>query len=365
MRLTRRLSNPTPWVRVDRTGEVRSREYRLLVREGPDAGQARTIEGPLVVGTGPDAQFQLSDPAISSAHLELTPRAGGIQLKDLGSTNGTFIGNARITEAFLEKVTTLRIGETTLELDVVERMVGLGEGPSRFGDAWGESHQMRALFSVLARLAPSDSPVILLGETGVGKEVLARAIHDHSQRRTGPFVIFDCGSVAASLIESELFGHVRGAFTGASSDRQGAFSQADHGTLFLDELGELPLELQSRLLRALEAGTIRRLGEDHYRQVDVRVIAATHRHLEEQVKAGRFRQDLYFRLAVATVRVRSRAARQHHQRHHQPCIRDFHLRLSVVDGRRGLRPACRAVRARNRAASRDGATGAQRRESAR
>jgi DNA-binding NtrC family response regulator len=162
---------------------------------------------------------------------------------------------------------------------------------------------MRQLFGVLSRVAQSDSPVVLLGETGTGKEVLARALHQHSARRDHPFVVFDCGAVAASLVGSELFGHLKGSFTGASADRKGAFLQADGGTLFLDEIGELPLELQPRLLRALEAGTVKRIGEDRYRSIDVRVVAATHRNLTEEVQAVRFRQDLFFRLAVAMVRI--------------------------------------------------------------
>ncbi|MBL8937604.1 MAG: sigma-54-dependent Fis family transcriptional regulator, partial [Archangium sp.] len=167
----------------------------------------------------------------------------------------------------------------------------------------GGSAVMRRLFGLIEKLAPSETPVLLLGETGTGKEGLARALHQRSTRRKAPFVVVDCGAVAPQLVESELFGHVRGAFSGAIADRAGAFVEAEGGTLFLDEIGELPLELQPRLLRALEARQVKRLGEDRPRAVDVRVIAATHRSLQAEVQAGRFRRDLYFRLAVAALRV--------------------------------------------------------------
>jgi DNA-binding NtrC family response regulator len=162
---------------------------------------------------------------------------------------------------------------------------------------------MRRVFGILERVAPTEATVVLLGETGTGKEVLAHAIHTASRRNSQPFVVVDCSAISPQLIESELFGHVRGAFTGAISQRDGAFLQANGGTLFLDELGELPLEMQPKLLRALENGTVKRVGEDQPRRTQVRVIAATNRDLQEEVRAGRFRRDLYFRLAVMTVRL--------------------------------------------------------------
>jgi transcriptional regulator with GAF, ATPase, and Fis domain len=153
---------------------------------------------------------------------------------------------------------------------------------------------MRSLFGVLERVAPTESTVLLLGETGTGKEVLAQELHRASMRGNRPLVVFDCSAAAPALVESELFGHVRGAFTGASSDRSGAFLEAEGGTLFLDEIGELPLELQPKLLRVLESRTVKRVGEDRFRSVDVRLIAATHRHLGQLTAEGRFREDLYF-----------------------------------------------------------------------
>jgi transcriptional regulator with GAF, ATPase, and Fis domain len=172
-----------------------------------------------------------------------------------------------------------------------------------FGEAWGQSLAMRGLFRALERVAATNSTVLLQGETGTGKEVLAQAVHQASARRAEPLVVVDCGAVTGSLVESELFGHVKGAFTGAMAERKGAFLDANGGTVFLDEIGELPLEMQPKLLRVLETGTVKRLGEDAPRRVDVRVVAATHRNLESDVDAGRFRSDLYFRLAVVLLRV--------------------------------------------------------------
>jgi two-component system response regulator GlrR len=224
-------------------------------------------------------------------------------VRDLESRNGTWLGGTRVTEVIVEDQATITIGKTTLRVGMAEADLGRPEARSSFGAAVGASPAMKQLFGILERVSPSDSTVLLLGETGTGKEVLARAIHERSTRAHAPFVVVDCGSVAASLIESELFGHVRGSFTGAVADRNGAFLAADSGTIFLDELGELPLELQPRLLRVLEGGYVRRVGEDKSRRVDVRVIAATHRDLEAEVAANRFRRDLYYRLAVVPITV--------------------------------------------------------------
>jgi transcriptional regulator with PAS, ATPase and Fis domain len=170
-----------------------------------------------------------------------------------------------------------------------------------FGAAIGVSPAMRHLFAVLERAAQSDVTVLLEGESGVGKEVLARAIHTRSQRAGGPFVTVDCGAIPSSLIESELFGHERGAFTGATHARSGVFEQADGGTIFLDEIGELPLDLQPKLLRAIEAREVRPVGANAARAVDVRIVAATNRRLAEAAASGEFRRDLFYRLAVARI----------------------------------------------------------------
>ena len=196
------------------------------------------------------------------------------------------------------------LGRTKLQIVAREHDAVLRrDGVAQLGGLIGRSQAMQDLFRMLERVAPTHASVLLLGETGTGKEVIARAIHDASPRRNGPFVVVDCGAVSPSLIDSELFGHVRGAFTGAHAARTGAFEQANGGTIFLDEIGDLPLDVQPKLLRVLEAGTVKRVGDTGYRRVDVRVVAATHRDVPADVVAGRFRQDLFYRLSVIVVRV--------------------------------------------------------------
>jgi two-component system, NtrC family, response regulator GlrR len=287
------------------TGALRERTYRVTVVSGPDKGLSAEIHGKFAVGSHPDADLCLSDPTVSRRHLELEARSDGVRLRDLKSSNGTFTGGIRLTEALLavEAPVNVALGQTELQLSLKERPVPSSRGARAFGDALGESEGMRRVFGILERVAPTDATVLLSGETGTGKEVLARAIHAGSRRRDLPFVVFDCAAVAPALIESELFGHVKGAFTGADSERKGAFLRAHRGTLFLDEIGELPLELQPRLLRALECGTVKRLGEDEPKRVDVRIVAATHRDLQDEVQEARFRQDLFFRLMVVAVHI--------------------------------------------------------------
>jgi transcriptional regulator with PAS, ATPase and Fis domain len=230
--------------------------------------------------------------------------ADGVQVIDLKSSNGTFISGNRVERMVVRREGTLTVGRTSLRISVFEETLGQANTQrTTFGRAIGISEGMRRLFGLLERVAPTRSTVLLLGETGTGKELLAEGVHLESPRREGPFVVVDCGAVAPTLFESELFGHVKGAFTGAHTARKGAFEEAHGGTIFLDEIGELPLDLQPKLLRALERGTIRPVGDDTERNVDVRVVAATHRNLLAEVEAGRFRRDLYFRLAVVVARV--------------------------------------------------------------
>jgi two-component system response regulator GlrR len=290
-------------VRVDSSGRLRSREYRLTIVSGPGKGASVPLKGPLVIGSADESGLKISDATVSRAHVQLKPRSDGVMVKDLGSMNGTLVAGARIEQALVESEATLSIGQSMVRISVVENDLGAPLGPEELGGAVAHSHAMRRVFGLLERLAGTDVPVVLLGETGTGKDVLARALHSISTRAAGPMVVFDCSAVAANLVESELFGHARGAFTGATGERKGAFAQADGGTLFLDELGELPLDLQPRLLRALESGQVKQVGDDSYRSVDVRVIVATHRDLEGLTREGKFRQDLFFRLAVAMVRV--------------------------------------------------------------
>jgi transcriptional regulator with GAF, ATPase, and Fis domain len=301
---TEPLQTPGALLRFDRsTGTIKERKYQVTVTGGAGVGQSKPIEGSLIIGSHPDAAITLNDSTVSRYHVELNARPDGVRVRDLESTNGTYLGGTRITEVIVEDQATLSVGKTTISIAMVESDLGKPDEQPTFGSAIGASTAMKQLFGILDRVSPSDSTVLLLGETGTGKEVMARTIHLKSKRGNRPFVVVDCGAVAPTLIESELFGHVRGSFTGAVSDRNGAFMEADGGTLFLDEVGELPLDLQPKLLRVLEAGTIRRVGEDKTRHIDVRVVAATHRDLEKEIELGNFRRDLYYRLAVVLVSV--------------------------------------------------------------
>ncbi|MGQ0508742.1 MAG: sigma 54-interacting transcriptional regulator [Myxococcaceae bacterium] len=305
MALTEPISPQSTLIRLDqKTGTLRARQYEVTVVNGPDAGKSVPIKGTLMIGSHPEAGLPLGDPTVSRYHLELHARGDGVRVRDLESTNGSFISGARVTEIIVEEEATVTVGKTSVRISISEQDLGRPKTErSSFGRVVGHSEAMHHLFGVLERVAPSDSTVVLLGETGTGKELIAEAVHQNSRRKDKRLVVVDCGAVAPTLIESELFGHIKGSFTGAVSDRYGAFLEADGGTIFLDEIGELPLELQPKLLRVLEGGMVKRVGEDKPRRVNVRVIAATHRDLEAEVEAGRFRRDLYFRLAVVLVRV--------------------------------------------------------------
>ncbi len=297
----------SPAVLVSAASAKTARRFTVTVRTGPDEGRTMCVEGTLVVGTQSDAALCLTDPTVSRFHLELQVRPEGVRVKDLGSKNGTFSLGTRIQEVTVAGTADFSLGRTVLRIrPEADASAPAGE-PTRtsFGDAVGEHPTMRRVFYALERSARTDFTLLLLGETGTGKELLAWAIHQHSARKNRPFVVVDCGAMAPSVVESELFGHARGAFTGAANERKGMLLAAHGGTLFLDEIGELPLEVQPKLLRVLESGTVRRVGDDTTHHVDVRVVAATHRDLEAEVAAGRFRADLYFRLAVLPVQVPS------------------------------------------------------------
>ncbi len=278
----------------------------LLVASRADGTETTLPLGlkPAIVGTDAGCDLALDDPAVSRNHAELTLTAHGVLVRDLASKNGTSISGVSIREAYLALASFARVGGVTLRLRVRGAPVDVPLSPgASFGGALGGSLVMRALFAELHRAAQTSETILLTGESGTGKELLARAIHDESPRREGPFVVFDAGSVAPALLESELFGHVRGAFTGAAGARVGLLAEADGGTLFLDEIGELPLDLQPKLLRALEARKYRPVGSNAWRSFDARVVAATHRDLRAAVAAGAFREDLYFRVAVIHARV--------------------------------------------------------------
>ncbi len=268
---------------------------------------ARTakIERRCVLGSAPHCDLIIADPAVSRVHAEIEPREDGIWIRDLNSRNGTFVEGVRIESAGVLHGFTIHIGATDLLVDYANvEQKPIESWPSeRFGPLVGRSRLMRELFATLAQLAPLECCIMIAGETGTGKELVARAIHQASSRAAGPFIVVDCATLSESLIEAELFGHAKGAFTGAHQNRPGAFEAADGGTVFLDEIGELPIAMQPKLLRVLESSTVRRIGEAKHRSVNVRFVSATHRDLLSMVNRGEFREDLYFRLAVVPVRV--------------------------------------------------------------
>jgi two-component system, NtrC family, response regulator GlrR len=271
-------------------------------REGQT--HSKTIEEKTVVGTEPQVDLRLADPLVSRLHAELDPRESGLWVRDLGSRNGSYVENVLVLEACVPKGGKVRFGDTELTVTYgpQETPVELWAAP-QFGRLIGPSVKMREIFARLARIARSPASVLIEGETGTGKELVARAIHDASPRAGRPFVVIDCGALPENLLDAELFGHVRGAFTGAVDGRAGAIESAEGGTVFLDEVGELPLGVQPKLLRVLESRTVRRLGQNEHRPVDVRVVSATHRDLRTMVNNRAFREDLYFRLAVLPVRI--------------------------------------------------------------
>ena len=270
---------------------------------GPDTGQYVDVAGaPIRVGSSSDNDLVLTDTTVSRRHCEIELTTKGLRIRDSGSTNGVVVAGLRAYDALVPQSARIRVGDTELTAsplaDTVERQQA---STDRFGSLLGRAARMRELFATLEQVADSNFTLLIEGETGTGKDVVAESVHRESARRDGPFVVFDCGSVAPNLAESELFGHERGAFTGAVAARAGVFEQADGGTLFLDEIGELPKELQPKLLRVLEKREVKRVGGNRTVCVDVRVIAATNRNLRSEISQGNFREDLFFRLAAAHV----------------------------------------------------------------
>lgn len=281
------------------------------VLSGSSKGTTRTLGTRMTIGKAADNDLVLGDDTVSRHHCELARTVDGIQVKDLGSTNGTKIDGTRVHEAIMAAGSVLKVGEIEISFrPAAQRIEVLPSDATEFEGVIGQALSMRTIFGVLERIAPTDATVLLDGETGTGKDVLARAIAARSTRAGKAFVVVDCGAVSYSLIESELFGHERGAFTGAVAARQGAFELSDGGTLFLDEIGELPLDVQPKLLRVLETREFRRVGGNKTLRTNVRVIAATKRNLLREVGAGKFREDLYFRLAVVPVTVPPLRARR-------------------------------------------------------
>jgi DNA-binding NtrC family response regulator len=283
--------------------EFRYRRFRLRVVDGPDRGKAHVATGAeMTVGTASGNDLVVTDPTVSRHHglIEATPQ--GFLLRDLDSTNGCTLAGYKVGWAYLKSGAVIGMGATLFRFDALEEELRepLSE-EDRFGRLVGSSLAMRRIFAVLPRIAASDSTVLIEGETGTGKGLLAEDLHGASPRAGGPFVVIDCGAIPPNLIESELFGHARGAFTGAHAARIGAFEAAQGGTVFLDEIGELPLAMQPNLLRALEERVIRRVGTVEPIRLDVRILAATNKDLRDAVNRRTFRSDLYYRLNVVRV----------------------------------------------------------------
>jgi two-component system response regulator GlrR len=297
-------------VLLDRKGQARALEipsYSLRVVKGPSQRRPRPFTATRVlIGSSPESDFAIPDPTVSAVHCEILAGADGFQVRDLGAKNGVRLGGRRVTEAWLEAKDHLTLGDTVVRF---EQSKDSTEWPlpeaAGYGGLRGGSPVMKELYARLDRAAASDAPVLLSGETGTGKELAADALVSKGARKDRPLVVVDCARLGASLAESELFGHERGAFTGASTPHAGAFERAQGGTLFLDELGELPVEVQPKLLGVLERKAVQRVGGGSPIAVDVRILAATHRHLAYEVNRGRFRADLFFRLAAVEIRLPS------------------------------------------------------------
>ncbi|MCC6554308.1 MAG: sigma 54-dependent Fis family transcriptional regulator [Polyangiaceae bacterium] len=311
---------------------LRAPRLELCVeREGKKpTSRVMVVDGDFVrVGSHDSNDLVLSDRSVSRFHCILERSRAGFRLTDVGSTNGTWIAGVRVRDADIVPECRVELGDSTVRLRNADAVAETEVSCSlSFGRLYGASVPMRRLFDVLRRVAKTSTDVLIEGENGTGKEVIATELVQRSPRAHKPLVIVDCGAISPGLIESELFGHVRGSFTGASRDRAGAFEEADGGTVFLDEIGELPLEMQPKLLRALASREIRRVGESRTRKVDIRVIAATNRRLEREVNSGRFREDLYYRLSVVTIRVPPLRERKEDI---QALVSSFLLELNALD----------------------------------
>lgn len=280
-------------------------QLKLQVLSGDSRGRAVSLVGEcLRIGKSRDNDLVLGDSTVSRVHCEVRRDRRGYLLRDLGSTNGTLLDGVEVREVYLRPGVVLTVGKVELKVHTLAERISLKPSErQRFGRCVAKSRSMREIFGLLERLAPSDATVLLRGETGTGKDMLAKAIHEASPRNAAPFVVVNCGAVSGALVESELFGHEKGAFSGAHELRRGAFEVAAGGTIFLNEIGELPLDLQPKLLRVLEQRAFRRVGGTQETRVDLRVIAASKRDLRREVERGKFRADLYFRLAVVPIDV--------------------------------------------------------------
>jgi len=298
------LESKTEILKLDEIPEVVSlRKCQLVLVDGPNRGKKLTLNKNLTrIGKRESNDLVIADKTVSRNHLEIEYASDSFLLRDLGSTNGTVLNGSRVKEAYLSPGDHIKVGNTTVEFVAFDEKVKIEPSArEEFGLMVGKSRKMRQIFSILEKISPTHATVIIEGETGTGKDLVARAIHVSSHRKDKPFIVFDCSGVAPNLIESELFGHEKGAFTGAIKTRRGAFEAANGGTLFLDEIGELTSELQPKLLRALEQREITRVGSNVPTKIDVRVVCATNKNLRHEVGENRFREDLYYRLSVVKV----------------------------------------------------------------
>lgn len=281
------------------------RKAKLVVVEGDQKGKSFELtKSRTYVGRSSVNDITLKDTSVSSTHFELRAEEDGLLLRDLGSTNGTLLGGCRVREVYLAPNTTFRAGNTTFSFQPSDEIIDIPlSAEEHFQGVIGRSVSMREVFATLAKVAPSELTCLIEGDTGTGKERIARAIHDASRRSSKPYVVLDCSSIPKDLMESYVFGHEKGAFTGAVNQHKGAFEQANGGTLFMDEIGELDLTLQPKLLRVLENREFKRVGGNQTIRTDVRVIAATNRDLRQMVNEGSFREDLYFRLGVININI--------------------------------------------------------------
>ncbi len=279
------------------------RRWTLEIQDEERAQRIMLTDRPIVIGSSPNAELRVADRTVSAIHCEVGLSSDGVMIRDLGSTNGTFIGGTRIIEGRGGPNMPITIGQSTMvclpdaseeseDEPTVEPLPGMV----------GSSTLMQKLARDVRKLAKENAPVLIVGESGTGKELVARALHTEGARRNGPMVSLNITAVPRELIESVLFGHERGAFTGALNRRDGAFVEADGGTLFFDEIGDLSMEAQPKLLRALDGYEVRRVGEAGTgRRPNARIVAATHVDLEAAVENGRFRRDLYHRLQIFVI----------------------------------------------------------------
>ena len=298
---TNTVSTGTLVIEDGETGDnLRIRKTKLLIISGPLQGREVLLNrDTFTIGSGVHNDLVVQDTTVSRRHCEILIDSAGYQIRDLESTNGTQVQGVHVTSARLAPGAEIQIGKTRIVFCPLQESSDIPLSRSEsFGHMLGRSVAMRRIFYLAETYSPSDATIMITGETGTGKEILAEEIHNHSHRRDKPYIVIDCAAISKELIESELFGHVKGSFTGANNDRQGAFELADGGTVFLDEIGDLSPELQPKLLRVLEKREIRRVGCNKVRKINVRIISATNRNLANEVNEGRFREDLYYRLSV-------------------------------------------------------------------